>query len=234
MTKFILNILMFAFFIQATFAGTFPEIPDGCLDEDIYCSEAKVVKKIIDGESKKVIRIKIFVLGTADDYDSEQDILDLFFDFDSWGDYAEMGDSRTIKFKKSLNLGPITWNEHETFRHYANYKIKAPFPINWMNVRAMGYYWNIEPYEGAVASCMFENQTSGVFEIPGEPTLHGGEGFKYTDGEFHIKVEGEEDEKEYYMYFTADVIPAIDFLPSIAAPYVHAGFLAILKGMFDL
>jgi len=231
-----INLIFSMLVLSLTFkisAETLPVIPAGCFDEAVFCTEAEVVNKVIDGREREVINVKVFMVASFSEFESVEDLLALFFDFNSWDEYANKEGSERIKFKgqtASQNLGSVVVNGIETQRHYAHYKIKSP--IGYITVRAVGYYWMVEPFEGAEVSAQFENQTSGTFEIPSEGVLEGGEGFKYTAGNFHIRKD--EENQEYVMYFNADVIPSITILPSVAKKPILGGFESILKGMFDL
>lgn len=229
------KLFIFALLILSTsvLANTLPEIPSDCFDEDVYCTRAKVIRKVVGGESRKVINVKVFAVVSFDDYESVDELMDLFFDFNSWDEYAANEGSGRILFNgqtSSQHMGYEMINGFEVAKHYAHYRIKSP--IGYIKVRAMGYYWMVNPYEGAVVSAEFHNQTTGVYEIPGEDTLYGGEGFKYTAGDFHVTMD--EDNEEYFIIFNADVVPSISILPSVAKKPILGGFESLLKGMLDL
>ncbi len=230
---FFSSLFVICFSLEVFATEKLPSIPSGCFDEAVFCTEADVVNKIIEGKEREVINVKVFMVTSYSDYENVEAILALFYNFNSWDEYANKEGSGRIIFNgqsSSQNLGPIDVGGVKTQRHYAHYKIKSP--IGYITVRAMGYYWTIKPFEGATVSTQFENQTSGLFKIPGEADLNGGEGFKYTAGNFHVRKD--DAKEEYVIYFDADVIPSITILPNVAKKSILGGFESILKGMFDL
>ena len=91
-------------------AETLPVIPAGCFDEAVFCTEADVVNKVIDGMEREVINVKVFMVAGFSDFASVDDLLARFFDFNSWDEYSRKEGSERIKFKgqtSSQNLGPL-------------------------------------------------------------------------------------------------------------------------------
>ena len=56
-------------------AETLPVIPAGCFDEAVFCTEADVVNKVIDGMEREVINVKVFMVAGFSDFASVDDLL---------------------------------------------------------------------------------------------------------------------------------------------------------------
>ncbi len=224
----VIIVLIFLFSAKILLAEL-PQIPYECFDYDIYCSHFKLVEKIIDGQKTKVIEATIFVVLSKEDY-SIKNIIDLFFNFDSWKEYAESEGSNAIVFQSSMHLGTFERDGHTVHKQYIHSFLKAPAPIFSITFRGVGHFWLTDPVVGATHSGKFNYLDKGYFHIPNEPPLDGAEGYKYHAGEYHLKA----DKDEVYIYFKAWVIPEINLLPQIAAPYIEQSYLSLLKGMFSL
>ena len=225
--------LFFAFFALAisasTFAGgTLPTIPNGCFDDKLFCSEWSIA----DVNGMRVIRVKFVAMAYTSDYPTPQSIVDKYFDFAHWGDYAQGTDS--ISIENSVLRG--TEGQNDKLYHYVRYVMQAPFPISHMRIREVTQYTRMEPAAGAVLSYRFAlvpGLQTGLPEYEDRyKTLNGPEGVKYKEGEIHIQYNQENG--EYVLFMMTDVVPGIDLLPKVAAPYIERGIVAVAKGMLNL
>jgi len=207
-------------------------IPNNCFTNGIYCSHSKVVKKVVDGSLKQMINVEIYLSLSTEDYFNENEILDLFYDFGSWGRYASQEGSESIRFYNTMELDPIEKDGITIRRQYLHYDIRAPRPVTRTTIEAVGHYWQIPSVDGALATVQFKHLTEGNNYIPGVGVLIGCRGLKYTAGIFHIYYD--KLKKNFLVTFSADVIPEASFLLNVAASYVENGFLSIMKGMFGL
>lgn len=213
----------------ASAAGKLPTIPAGCFDDKLYCTETAVVDA---SDGHRVIRVKFVAMTTINEFPTAQSIVDKYFSFGDWFDYARGTDA--IKIEQSALRG--VEGDNDKLFHYSRYIVQAPFPINKSRVREVSQYNRMTPVPGAVISYSYSLVQSSHTNLPEEDvkwkTLNGSEGVKRKDGEIHIQFN--EETGEYYLFMVTDVIPGIDLLPKVAAPYIERGIVAVAKGMLNL
>lgn len=223
--------VFFFLLVSFSFAATevdFVQIPGGCFDNDVHCSNSSVKKKMIDGVYETVIRINIFALLSKDDYESADEIIDILLDFPGWKDSVDYARPKAVKVKKSLTLSPLEENGRTIYRQYLSYKVYAPAPFFYYPARAIAHFWLIDPFPGATISGEFVHLNSGTHQIPGEPILIGSEGYRYHKGHYHIS----EDDENFYLHFSSEIIPNIELLPKVVARYIKNGYVAILNSLY--
>ncbi len=212
-------------------ASALPEIPEDCFDDENYCFDYKVATNTeVD---KRVIRVDFIAELDAGDYEDEQEILDRFLDFDSWGDYtvwlADFGGSE----KKALKVAPMVidyctnsgtkmFEGREVIINNASYWNKVPFPVNRLKVVERALYFPIETIDGALFTWKFV----------ADPSFTEGEGIQYKTGTLSISYD--EDEEVYYAFATIDVIPDMGFELALnfGAKSVATSLVSIFSGMF--
>lgn len=217
-----------AFSIAGFAKQPLPTIPDNCFDENLFCAETKVVD--VDGE--RVIRVKFVAMTTISEYPTAQSIIDKYFDFESWFDYTEGTESIKIETSKEM----LREENNDRVRHYSHYIVQAPFPIRKARTREITEYNRIENAEGAMVSYRFALVPGPHHNLPESEerykTLEESEGVKKKEGEIHIQFN--EETGEYILYMVTDVIPAIDLLPKVAAPFIERAFVAVARGMLNI
>jgi hypothetical protein len=197
--------------------GTLPSIPSNCFGQTSYCTSVEVAK---DESGRRVIRVKIFAHLSKERFATLASVAARYLDFAKWPDYASSFDDLT--FHKSEERRDVV-GQVEKLRHLAHYTSKAPWPIKSMEVvDLVEYEFVTEQYPGSLYSAVFT-------PVAG---FKGRKGVKHNVGELHI---GETANKaSWILYFVTDVVPDIELLPNVAAPYIHRPIHAIFKGMFDL
>lgn len=198
-------------------AGTLPTVPSDCFDRDNYCYGSDVTE---NDQGRRVIRVQLFARVDANEYSSPEALIGKFFDFASWPTYVQ--GSRDVSFVESRELEPAERDGQKIRRHLAHYYTGAPFPFRKIEVYEVANYTQLPTFEGALISYQFLADTS-------DPNL---KGLKHKLGILHLALDQESN--EYVLYLTIDVIPSIDLLPKIAAPYIEKAMMAIFLGMFDL
>ena len=199
------------------FAKEVPVAPSNCFSGKSYCSGWNV---LTNSEGKKVIRVRIFAKLSISDMGSLDDVEGFFFDFSKWKDYAAGSENISIL---DSELRYVRVNGQERKRHFVRYSAKAPWPIRNMNVvDLMEYKIASADYPATLKSYTFR-------QVPG---FSDREGVKYNIGELHIVKTS--DLKSYLVTFVTDVVPSIDLLPKVAAPYIQRPMLDVFKGMFNL
>lgn len=205
-----------------------PTIPEGCFDENLYCTDTKV----IDVDGQRVIRVKFVAMTTTAEYPTAQSIVDKYFDFENWFDYTKATES--IKMETSAKMK--VEGDNDRLWHYAHYIVQAPFPISKVRTRELTEYNRIELAEGAVVSYRYSIVPGLHTGLPESEeryqTLRNSEGVKRKDGEIHIQYN--EESGEYILFMVTDVIPAIDLLPKVAAPFIERSIVAVARGMLNL
>lgn len=216
------KILISLFLLSTTLSNIFaanelPKIPGNCFNTEVYCVSNDVTN---NEEGKRVIRVQLFAKVDAAEYSSYQDIINKFFAFNQWPTYAE--DSKDVAFFASKEIEPIVVNGQKVRRHLAHYETGAPFPFRKMEVYEVANYFPLETYNGALVSYKF------VADVSNPQT----KGIKHKVGILHMSLN--KDTNEFYLYLTIDIVPSIDLLPKIAAPYIERAMMGIFLGMFNL
>ena len=170
-------ILLFITFTQISFAAKLPQVPTNCFESETYCHHTRV---IYDSNNRKVIRLNLFASFDFDEFDSYQEILDLYFDFEEWGTYTE--ESEDIRFIETRTLDSIFIDGKEIRRHKAHYFTKAPWPIREMESDELTLCEQIDPYEKSIISWHFYLDKS-------YPNM----GMKYKSGYLHIRFDQDQD-----------------------------------------
>lgn len=237
------SILLLVFlFSQSVIAASYvPNIPTGCFDDDAtYCSDYGVAHSSEAG--RKVIKVDFYAKLDGLNFEDEWEIYDLFADFEAWGDYTswveDYGSISTDKkakksAKKALEDHNVTMLSSvvadsieledgvEALVHEVTYFTAGPWPFTTNKIVERALYYEIPAYEGALISMKMILDPSYADQL---------KGLKYKTGILHIGYDEEED--AYMLYFKLEVVPEIDLLPSIAAPYVGKAFISVFEGMF--
>ncbi len=217
-----LLILVVANLMLLSFANAAPEdfsLPSDCFEEEDFCYTYGV--EYNEELDRKVIRVHFHAQLYIDDYEDVDEVVGLFLDFDSWDDYtASMDDYDKVGDALKYNDVVFVSSVGNGMTHTSHFWTDAPWPISKMEIKERSLYEEIE-VDIALKGYKFYL----------DPQFNN-EGIKYKSGVVRIYLDDEED--MYYASATLDVIPEIDFLPTVAAPYVSRGLIAIFKGMFDM
>ena len=203
--------------------NTLPNIPDDCFDEEVFCHNWEVLKKRNPNNphGKRVIRINFFAEIDGFEFDSFNDLVGRFINFDAWPEYTKNSENIKMSFSKRLP-SIVDENGEVIHRHEAHYTMKGPRIIGGkVNVRELALYKQIPLVEDAVASWALKHD-KGYEHV----------GIKHKTGVLHLTYD--EDSDTYKVYIVLDVIPEINILPKVAAPYTEAGLVDTFKGMFNL
>lgn len=213
---------------QGTTSATLPEPPDNCFQNRSYCTNTEIVNE----DGRRLIKVTLHAQISGDIYSSANDIRELYLDFDKWGEYLK--DSEVIKMIKTIALPSIEINGKTIYRHYVHYTARAPFPLITQKVRMVAHYQDLDPspYQDAELSVRFDAITDKDHQIDGEEPLKGAEGLKFQTGDLFVKHDKENN--QFLIYSVTKVVPGIDLLPSIAAPYVEDSVVALLKGILSI
>lgn len=200
------------FALQSLAFAEIPKPSADCFRTKSYCSKTTVLR---DASDRRVIRVEIFVQIPKSTYVDYTELKDLFFRFSDWPSYA--GNSDSIDFIESTpKVGPAN-----TVRHLAHYKTKAPWPIKEAEVFDLLEYKDLAVEPG-------ESYAVEFYQVRDFASR---KGVKYNYGQLHLKSENAE---KWQVYFYSDVVPAIDSLPNVAAPFILRPMEDILKGMFRM
>ncbi len=216
MNSFLKIFIFSSWCIGAFAANELPKIPTNCFQEKSFCYGNDVVDS---EEGRRVIRVSLIAKFDNTEYTDHMELVNKFFDFAQWPVYAE--DSQDVKFFESRELDTLNINGKQIRRHLAHYETGAPFPFRRMEIFEVANYYQISSPAGAFLSYKF------VADMSNPQT----KGIKYKVGILHLaKLQN----NDYLVYLTVDVIPAIDLLPKIAAPYIEKAMMGIFTGMFNL
>ncbi len=191
-----------------------PAIPSNCFSSKHFCSESSVIRE----RGKKVIKVIIAAKFVKSKYTNPSELVDLYFDFAKWPDYAAGSSNLNMDFSEVLFVRDS--NGVEKKRHHVSYTAKAPWPIRNMKVHDLVEYDSATVVDGALIFAKFESVAN----------FQDREGIKLNWGEVYVLEQG----KHYVVLFINKVIPSISILPSVAAPYIERPMLDIFKGMFNL
>jgi len=213
---FVLELLLLTVLLFAIAEGVHAELPNppsDCFSRQNFCSSSQVTR---DQEGRRVIRVTIFAKLDKSKYGQWQELKELYFDFAKWPDYASH--SKNIDMIASEQR-PSTDSRYFV-EHYAKYYAKAPFPIGKMEVEDLVSYHEIaSPSPNGVLSVEFLER----------PDFTARKGLKFNRGELHLL----QNDQNWNVVFINDVIPSIDILPKVAAPYIERSMMDIFHGMFD-
>jgi len=210
--------LLFVFILLTQNSFALPEIPTDCFADKEYCHSHKILK---DPNRKKYIQINFFAELSADEFDSIEEIEDIFSDFPAWMEYVKNADNVDMKNSVTRFSGDTEAGEHLRI-HEAEYTIKAPMPVKRVKVKEVTIYKKTVPFEGAESSWFFYLDRS-YKDLTG---------VKDKKGELHVTFDPEQN--IYRFYILINVWPEINILHTVAAPYIERGLVSIFKGMFDL
>ena len=189
-----------------------PTFPSDCFLGKNFCSRAQVIH---GQQNRRVIRVEIFVQMFKAEYSKFEELKDLYFQFEDWPSYA--GHSDSISFIESASkVGPAPL---AAIRHQAHYTTKAPWPVSKAEVFDLLEYQEIAKAQGVVYAVEF----SQVQDFSAR------KGVKYNYGQLHLL---DDQHDRWLVYFYSDVIPGIDVLPNVAAPFILKPMEDILRGMF--
>jgi len=172
-------------------------------------------------DSNGAIHLNFFARLLKDDFSSKEEILERFFDFDRWKDYAQGNRYPKFLFSKTLpDLIVDRANGQQTLkRNQLKYISDAPFPLPEQTIHESSIFEQIPSWEGAYASWKFEL----------DKDFDQLEGLRFKSGSFHTQ----ETEEYYYIYYMFDVTLSFNVLTSLAAPFIKDAVEAIFRGMFD-
>lgn len=200
-----------------------PPVPEGCFSSEVYCNYWEVLEKNnpANPHGKRVIRINFFAQLDAFEYDSYHDIIGRFQDFPAWMDYTKNSDD--IDMSYSVRLPSIIDTDGKTLhRHEAHYTVKGPRIIGGkVNVRELAMYKELEPFPGQLTTWSMRHDENYKLQ-----------GLKYKTGILSLSYNQEQE--VYLAIVILDVVPEINILPKVAAPYIETGLLATFKGMFGI
>lgn len=218
--------LLIAINCSSSFA--IPALPTGCHSElePAICKESTVTSFL-----KGSVQTSLFAFVAKESFDIDE-IEEIFFDFESWPDYAEQAsDSGAIR----IHVSSLIDNPDEkTLVHYSHYTSRAPdFPLGGKQVvRAVNRY-TITREPGVLLAANFEVETDPavVFNnLPyNEAPLKGAENVKSQRG--FVKVYDYNDEF-FLISFRAETRPGIDILPEVAKVFIEDAYYALLEGMY--
>ena len=226
--KFLIFCFLFSGLNQGHAGVTaFPDIPNGCFDQDVYCSHTQVLE--IDGD--KNIRIEFFATADLADYPLPQDVVNKYFAFDHWEEYT--ADSNAISVQASALLKME--GAYDQLIQYSRYINDGPFPISKIRVREVTLYQRIPHIEGADISYTFSLLPGTFNNLPEVDDKYKSydhpDGVQKKEGEIHVKYLPQEE--RYVMYIRADIVPTIKLLPNVAAKFIERSFVAVSKGMLN-
>lgn len=213
-------------------AGSLPAVPKDCARSIAvkgYCSGYET-----SGVTSGSVSVTIYAVVEKSLYSDVETVVSRYTDFDRWPLYVDLSGSGEVVFDSSYRLDDAKDADGSNIiRHYANYELNSP--IGFQRVRVVSHYKEATPYEGAAYSLEFEAQTSGEQEVPvGEESLNGAVGVSSQTGSVHAIECAKSDlcgEDQLLVAYQSTIRPAIDLLPSLAAPAITAGSEAILIGM---
>ncbi|MBF0298489.1 MAG: hypothetical protein HQK51_07195 [Oligoflexia bacterium] len=203
-----------------------PTAPEGCFDNAAYCSNNTVIRE----GGQRYIVVHLYGIIDAENFEIPQSLLDAYMDFSRWPEYINGSDYLNIIKSQEIILNPQVKGLR---RHYVTYSTKAPFPINKVYIREVADYIDISgqsKYDSDVAVKF--DIIKGNHQVPGEPLLVNYEGIKYKHGEIYVRKNTKDN--NYYVYADVRIIPEIDLLPTVAAPYIEGSVVAIFKGVFGI
>ena len=205
-------VLTLVFGYVSSVLADIPAFPSDCFIGKNFCSRSQVLH---DQQNRRVIRAEIFVQMSKAEYSNYEELKDLYFRFQDWPSYA--GDSDSITFIESTpKQGPAP---QSAIRHLAHYTTKAPWPVSHAEVFDLVEYKEIAKATNVVYAVEFAQV----------PDFSSRKGVKYNYGQLHLL---DDQHDRWLVYFYSDVIPSMDILPNVAAPFILKPMEDILRGMF--
>lgn len=220
-----------------------PALPEACEDQiadnGLYCSSRSIEGNKTTVTFAAVVSKSSFptVADTTDDLLVANALLTRYSDFTRWPEFASVSPEKVIEFNKggSKALTPIENADGTvTLRHVYDYQLKIQgIPLLKQAVKGTTYNTVVDPYEGAVASLVFEAQLKANASDEVAP-----KGLKSQVGSIHaIKCDAEVlsvcDETKLLLVYETTVQPDVSFAMGIAADTVTAGIEDLLIGMLD-
>jgi hypothetical protein len=200
--------------------------PNGCFQSKDFCTTRSVER---DGWSK-FVRIDLYATFPANLLGSPQDLLDFFFDFESWHQYTAGSEIIDIQESKQVAVDPsiVVEGEGPIFQHYSHYFYRGlPFPVYSMEVRDLSRYQvELSTQDSALVNY---KSVDGYIEIPGARPLNGPEGLTHKEG--FLRIDYDADYDRYVLQLRTDLTPKISFGLSITGGYAEKGIIEIYQGM---
>ncbi|MFZ8933083.1 MAG: hypothetical protein ACO20H_05485 [Bacteriovoracaceae bacterium] len=200
-----------------------PSVPEACFDEEIFCHDWTVLSRRNDDNphGKRVTRIRFFAKLDSYEFESHHDIVARFKDAPAWMRYTDYTNVVNI-YKSVMHNSTVDEQGRIVDIHEAHYDLKGPSIIGGkVSVREQALYTIIDPVPGALVSVMIRHDPN-----------YSAKGVKHKTGEIHLTYD--DYDETYGIYIILDIVPEINILPKVGAPYIEAGLVAIFKGMFNL
>jgi len=195
-------------------------IPEGCFDEDQYCSKS-TWERGRDENNKKTLTVFVnfYAQLSMDDYGSVEELEEIFTDFPAWVDYVE--NSKNVKYKFSKEMPSKVLPDGRFVRiTLSDYEMRRPF--GWEQVVEQSEYIKVDPFEGASIS----------YQLTLDKTYPGTVGIEDKNGHIHVAVD--EDNGYFNIHINLAIKPTIKILPKATSKVITRGMTDIFKGMFDL
>lgn len=212
----LMMIIIKTFIITNSFAFPISNPPTNCFDNEVYCATTSIST---NADNLYVIHVSFFAKLEKEDYQSLQEIIDLFFDFAKWPIYASANGENHLVFSLSKELPPIIINQKKIRRQLAKFTTKSP--IGRITIKELIHFKDLSPVHDALYKVMFYPDPN--FKHKGAKQS-GNMSIVFFDGTY----------KEYLINVNMDTIPELNFLPSLILPYVRNGIISLLRGMLEL
>jgi len=161
---------------------------------------------------RKVIIYELYSTFSTNRATTEE-ILSIATNVEAWPRLLEKVSTVQFRYSEKVDLGD------NQFLHRAAYKIKAPWPVNWVPAVENTIYQKNPPDEKGVITYRF-------YPDPDLPQ----EGSQIKSGWARINKRDNKPLIDCYLYF--EVLPDIDFLLSLTAPYITGTLDGMFQGLF--
>jgi hypothetical protein len=189
-------------------------IPSGCFKDQNYCSRSNIRR---DAQNIRFIDLK-FYGQLANEFDTNEEIIERFTDFRSWDEYTE--GSEDIQFYSTgLLYSRIHANKRE-LSQYARYVIKLPWPASQIEVVERITYRELDP--AGIVDIYWKFFSDREFSH---------QGIKRKDGT--LKVRFIAPLNVYFVELAMELVPTSAFLAAARKPVTKA-ITEVFLGMFNL
>ncbi len=140
-------------------------------------------------------------------------LYNIMTDFDQWPKLLKsVKDVKWITSKKTIV-------NDTTIRHHAKYKVKAPWPVRWIEAEESSFYIQTRRDETHIEYTFYPD--SHFTQV----------GTKLKEG--HAELRWDKETHLIHGYLYIEIIPQIDLLMKVTAPYVAKSMDNIFKGLFE-
>ena len=213
-TSYISLIFVFIGLLMQSAQADEIKLPAACFQQNEYCSTADIQH---DANGIKFINVK-FHARVANEYSDDEELVKRFIHFQAWRDYT--AGAEAINIISSGLLNSQTSNGKRELTQYARYLIKAPWPVN-----------QIEVVERTTFREKKSDLDKKIFWTFHSDRDFAHKGIKRKDGS--IKVQFNAPLNVYYVEVNLEIVPTTALLSAARKP-IEKAMAQLFMGMFNI